>query len=1039
MRTLLAGLFLSAVAFAQPLVLDCTQPQIVSFTSANTRFNLQFNGQQGEAVLIRFIPVAGTITQGFGITTPVLRDQFGNRLSARTPDNAPLDIIGSPNGRIGYHYDLPGDGTYTVEVASANPAATATIQVALTRVNRPCTGATLTCGRSVPGNLAASARMDTYQYAVRSGDTISFRIIRTGSFVTRPLYYLAVYGPDGTVLNAVGNRLPAFDGAGRTDVTATTDGNLTIAIWEASASIGGGYYVSGIRLNGGCGGPGLSCSSALDGQLNTPLSYASYTLSVSPADVYQIRLGRADTSGSFAVGAEIYDPQGKLVGTVNAGNASGHAPTSSVVKFTNPGTYAVLVSGPTDGSAGTFSIATTRINRPCTDTTISCAATLDDSVSGVVRNRVYALNASANDTFLVRLLEPGSSLFRPQADILDSNGNSLLSIRTTDLARATFTAPADGTYTMLVADTYDGGQSGNYTLSVIRLNRPCNATPLSCGGVVSGNLSRPLDAGVFTWNASPSESFSVRMLGGSGGVLPSTEVYDPAGAAVGTGFTGGSGGVDVVNPAGGSYTILALDNNKTPTAGSYSIDLLRTKNACAAALPQAQTASGVVSASTPFAAYTMTASQGDRLALRSASVTAGFSAQMELYDPDGRRLDSNVFALNRSLTASGVYTAIVGAASPRTAGGFALVWQLMNRPAGVDPLACGSSTSGSLAGANQFHYYKATLASGDTVRLLFTRLDSSTAQMEFFDPTGVRLTATSDVLQKVNTAGDYLVLVSPSTTTAEIASYTVAFQRPNNPCSPTALTCGQTTLKLVQVPGQLDTFAFNGIGGDLHTIRLTGRSGNYTPLAELYSPAGARIVTSSTGQIRMVIPADGTYALLVRDGGSVNLGSYRVNLQDDSATCPVDDKEAPAITLVRPTGGEVLPGGTVYRVQWVSDDNVGIASHDLALSTDGGKTFPTTIASGISGNAQTYDWLLPLDIKPTRTAAVRVTATDAAGNAQSAASDLLTAIGSGFTPNSTANYTYDSLNRLILASLGSGRTVTWVWDAAGNLVQISAQ
>jgi YD repeat-containing protein len=316
-------------------------------------------------------------------------------------------------------------------------------------------------------------------------------------------------------------------------------------------------------------------------------------------------------------------------------------------------------------------------------------------------------------------------------------------------------------------------------------------------------------------------------------------------------------------------------------------------------------------------------------------------------------------------------------------------------------------------------------------------VDNFNPQVEMFDPNGVRIAANSDVLQKVSAAGTYLVLVSPSTTAAETGSYTLAFQRPNNPCLATSLTCGQTTLKPVLSPGQMDTFTFNATGGDLHTIRLIPRSGNYSPVAELYNAAGARLSTSTTGQIRMVLPSTGAYSLLVRDRSALNLGSYRVNVQDDTSTCSVDDREAPTITLVRPSGGEVLSGGTTFRIQWVSDDNVGVNSHDLALSTDGGKTFATPIAGGVNGNTQTYDWVLPGDVAPTRTAVLRVTATDAAGNAQSATSDLLTLIGSGFNSNASATYTYDALNRMIQAALSDGRTVVWQWDAAGNLVQVS--
>jgi YD repeat-containing protein len=66
-----------------------------------------------------------------------------------------------------------------------------------------------------------------------------------------------------------------------------------------------------------------------------------------------------------------------------------------------------------------------------------------------------------------------------------------------------------------------------------------------------------------------------------------------------------------------------------------------------------------------------------------------------------------------------------------------------------------------------------------------------------------------------------------------------------------------------------------------------------------------------------------------------------------------------------------------------------------------------------------------------------VTATDAAGNARSASSDLLTSIGSGFTPNSSATYNYDGLNRLTQVTWSDGSSIQYTWDAAGNLALIT--
>jgi YD repeat-containing protein len=507
---------------------------------------------------------------------------------------------------------------------------------------------------------------------------------------------------------------------------------------------------------------------------------------------------------------------------------------------------------------------------------------------------------------------------------------------------------------------------------------------------------------------------------------------------VGQSASGNVTGVDVVAPAAGVYTVVAMDDSLRQAGGPFGIELLRTRNACSAASPQGQTATGVINGGEPFISYSIPASNGDALLVRSASVTPGFAAQMDLYDPSGARLDSSTFSLSRTVSQTGTYTVIVGASSPLTAGGYALSWQLLNNPAATSALQCGGSTTASLSATNQFRYFLAGANTGDLMRLIFTKIsDNFFPQIELFDPTGARLTGASDISQKAKSGGAYLVVVSPSTASSETGSFTVAFQRPNNPCSPTTLACGQSTLRQVGIPGQLDTYVVAGTRGGQADIKLVSRSGSYSPYAELYDPSGNRLTTASNGQLTAVILTTGTYTLLVRDRSGTNLGSYRASFQDDYNPCTITDTEPPVVTLVKPTAGEVIAGSTSYRIQWQSDDNVGIASHDIALSTDGGQTFPTAIAGGLAGNTQTFNWFVPPDIAPTRTAVIRVTATDGAGNAQSASSGLLSLIGSGFTANSTATFTYDSLNRLTQAVLGDGRTIAYTWDAAGNLVAIT--
>jgi YD repeat-containing protein len=624
-------------------------------------------------------------------------------------------------------------------------------------------------------------------------------------------------------------------------------------------------------------------------------------------------------------------------------------------------------------------------------------------------------------------------------DVYGPQGNSITFTNTTSLARVNFTVPADGAYTVSVTDSSTGGgHTGTYSLSLVRLNRPCNAGTLGCGALASGSIASPLASYVYAYTAAAGESFTLRMLSYTSALQPDLEVYDPLGNPVGQSTSGNVTGVDVAQPAPGAYTVVAMDAGPLQAGGPFGVELLRTTNACSAASSQGQTVNGVINGAQPFISYSIPAASGDALMVRSASLTTGFAAQMDLYDPTGVHLPSSTFELSQTASVTGTYTVVVGASAPLTAGGYALSWQLLNKPAATSALQCGGSTTASLSPTNQFRYYLAGANAGDLMRLVFTKISANfSPQIELFDPTGARLTAASSINQIAKSGGAYLVVVSPSTASSATGSFTVAFQRPNNPCSPATLTCGQPTLRQVSVPGQLDTFVFSDTRGGQADIKLASRSGSYSPYAELYDSSGNQLTASSSGQLTYVILTTGTYTLLVRDLEGVDLGSYRASFQDDYNPCTITDTEPPVVTLVAPTGGEVIAGNTTYRIQWQSDDNVGVVSQNIALSTDGGQTFPTTIASGLAGNAETYNWYVPATIAPSRTAVIQVTAADAAGNATSASSGLLSLIGSGFTANSNPTYTYDSLNRLTQAVLGDGRTITYTWDAAGNLVGIT--
>ncbi|MCL5744496.1 MAG: hypothetical protein M1541_11315, partial [Acidobacteria bacterium] len=794
----------------------------------------------------------------------------------------------------------------------------------------------------------------------------------------------------------------------------------------------GTYALGVMRLNGGCRTTAVACGSVVDAAITEPVEVDAYSVNAAAGDVYLLR--RARTDGAMRIAMEVYDPQGNLVPPAPSSDASRYGFTASA-----PGAYTVLVSDDSryDGAlTGSYSVSLARLNRPCNARPLSCGSVVDGAVDGPMRSTAYSVSAQAGDVHLLRLLRGRTANgFRPRVEVYDPQGNQV-QVASGDVARATFAAAVEGEYTILAGDGLDGTRTGTFSLALARLNRPCSATPLGCGTPARGNIDAPLQTGVYSYTAQAGESFTVRMLGATGDLQEALEVYDPKGNPAGVRVPGNAPGVDVPKPEPGVYTILAMNSSRAG-GGAYLVQAFRTRGACAASAGQGATLTGVITGPAPFSALSMATAAGDSLLLRSASLTPGFNAAMDLYDADGIRVDSGTYMLSAQARAAGGYTVIFGGSDPRSTGRYAFSWQALNRPAGAVPLGCGQTVSGTLSPGGQFRWYRAGAADGDLLKLLLTPVSGGfRPQVELYDPGGKRLAGSGgEINRKAAGAGDYLILVSPSTAAGETGAFALALQEPNSACASLPLACGQTLLRAVDAAGQVDAFRFDASAGERIALRVPPRFGSFSPLLELYDPAGNLLQSGPVSQLTRTLTTAGPHMLLVRDRIGTNTGTYRVSLQHEPDACPVDDQEAPAVRLERPTGGEVAAGGTSFRISWQSDDNVDVTGHELRLSTDGCGTFPTLLAAGLGGATQSYDWQVPANVTPTRAGCIRVIATDAAGNSTSADSGPFALIGSGFEPNSTVTYEYDGANRLSRALYPDGTVVWYQYDSAGNLVQ----
>ncbi len=106
----------------------------------------------------------------------------------------------------------------------------------------------------------------------------------------------------------------------------------------------------------------------------------------------------------------------------------------------------------------------------------------------------------------------------------------------------------------------------------------------------------------------------------------------------------------------------------------------------------------------------------------------------------------------------------------------------------------------------------------------------------------------------------------------------------------------------------------------------------------------------------------------------------------DFAVVPVvaRDPIAPDVEVTAPDGGEVIEYNTDYEITWTAGDNARVTSVTIVLSTDGGATYPDTVAAG-EPNDGSYMWTVP-DVD-SKTARIKVVAYDGVPNEGSDESD----------------------------------------------------
>ncbi|MEW6737352.1 MAG: Ser-Thr-rich GPI-anchored membrane family protein, partial [Acidobacteriota bacterium] len=165
-------------------------------------------------------------------------------------------------------------------------------------------------------------------------------------------------------------------------------------------------------------------------------------------------------------------------------------------------------------------------------------------------------------------------------------------------------------------------------------------------------------------------------------------------------------------------------------------------------------------------------------------------------------------------------------------------------------------------------------------------------------------------------------------------------------------------------------------------------------------------------------------------GGRVGTKTSEIFSIGDRPPDPVDN-QPPTVRFLNPLGGERFNQGDNLTITWSSSDNVRVTSQDLTLSTDGGNTFPNTIATGLDGATQSFAFTIPTSIETTR-ARLRLIVRDAANNMAQTITPADFQIQPVVVPDTQAP-TITISNPTAGQVLPAGQSITVNWQSTDNV------
>ncbi|HEV2749346.1 MAG TPA: hypothetical protein VGV12_02355, partial [Gemmatimonadales bacterium] len=582
-----------------------------------------------------------------------------------------LSLGSAPTGVTGSFNPAAPTGTNTTLTVSVGAA------VAPGVYNLTVDGTGTAGNRSTPLTLTVSAAPDYTLSLSPAALTIGQGATgNTTVTVTRTNF-------NGAVTLSLGNAPAGVTGSFDPAAPAGTSSTLTLSVGTAVAS---GVYNLTVNGSGTAGSRSTPLTLTVSATPDYSLALTPAALTVAPGATGNTTVTITRTNFTGAVTLSLGNAPTGVTGSFNPAAPTGTSSTLtvSVGAAVAPGVYNLTVDG--TGTPGNRSTPLTLTVSAATAATLINGASSSGTISAPGQLDTWTFTATQGDYIALSMgtVTPASSDFAPWIRLLSPSGVLLGNSAGASVAQISVSAPASGTYTVIVGSNLGGNTNGtgSYQLTLAKGPGAFVVSPGDEGGPIDDGASNTgtiylgdLDMWSFTATQGDYIAVSMGTVGSaSAHFAPWIRLVSPTGVLVGNNATLGAAQVAVSAPTSGTYTVIVgtFDGFYDGT-GSYQLTLAKGPGTVVISpgdeggpMTNGASNAGTITMG-DLDTWTFTATQGDYIALSMGTVapaSAHFAPWIRLVSPSGVLVGNNATLgaaqVAVSAPTSGTYTVIVG-------------------------------------------------------------------------------------------------------------------------------------------------------------------------------------------------------------------------------------------------------------------------------------------------------------------------------------------------------------------------------------------